>query len=339
MSLAAQIAASDAPKGKGGTAEAARPIQEKAMLNVAERPMEGKAKQEVLDFLYEGFARISATEMHRILQVCQYEHQRPTSERHVAVLADLMTRGQWQPKSQIDFAVLDGRYILINGYHRAYAQVRSGKTIEWSVAFHPVRNETELRSQYFAYDTNIRPRGINDILRANEFGERHGLTNAQARSLYGAVPYIASNFVLNPKDRNFLVEKQVDRRLQLAEEYIKAAAKYAACLEGMSGARRLKMVSGAVTAVAVVTLRFQSVKAWEFWTGVANNDGLKRGDPRLAFVTDMMMRKVQAGSVDTFAPAIIAWNAFFNDRDLRLIKVLDSFKPEIDGTPFNGRKG
>jgi hypothetical protein len=41
------IVASDAPKGKGGAAEAVRPIQENAMLNVAERPAEGKASKVV----------------------------------------------------------------------------------------------------------------------------------------------------------------------------------------------------------------------------------------------------------------------------------------------------
>jgi len=332
-----QIATSGAPKGKGGTAEAARPIQDLTMLKVAEAPDEGKSKQESLDFLYEGFVKIAPREMHRILQVCQYEHQRPVSERHVDVLADLMTRGQWQPKSQIDFAVINGEYVLINGYHRAYAQVRSGKTIEWSVVFHQAKSDADLRSLYFAFDTNIRVRGAMDILRANEFGERHGISNKVAECLYRAIPYIASSFEIK-KGRDWLVEKQVDRRLQLAEEYAKAAARYAACIEGMPGVRRSKMLSGAVTAVAVITLRYQSVRAWEFWTGVASNDGLKRGDPRLALVTDMMTRKAVGGGMASFAPAMVAWNAFFLERELRLIKVMDGFVPCIEGTPFNGRK-
>lgn len=340
MNTHSQIAASDAPMEKGGTAEAARPIQEKAMLNVAERPMEGKSKQEVLDFLYEGFVKISALEMHRVLQVCQYEHQRAINERHVAVLADLMTRGQWQPKSQIDFAVLDGRFILVNGYHRAAAQVRSGKTIEWSVVFHKVKTEGELRSLYFAFDTNVRIRGTHDILRANEFADTHGIGRVMAEALYRAVPYIASGFQMNQKGRDYLVERQVDRRLQLAAEYAKAAGRYEACLEGMSGGRKKKLLGGGMTAVAVITLRYQSVRAWEFWSGVASNDGLKRGDPRQALVTDLMTRAGAAGATATaYAPAMIAWNAFFLEREQKLIKVLDSFQPCIEGTPFNGRKG
>ena len=332
-------AVSDAPKGKGGGTEIrTAPIQEKAMLSVAERPSEGKSKQEVLDFLYEGIAKISALEMHRVLQVCHYEYQRPVSERHMLVLCDLMKRGQWQPKSQIDFAVLDGKYILINGYHRAYAQVRSGKTIEWSVVFHKVKTEDDLRSLYFAFDTNIRPRGTREILRAAEFGVLNGVPAQMADCLYRAVPFIASGFATDPKDRNFLVDKQVDRRLEVATEYAKAAARYAACLDGMQGHRKAKFRGAGVTAVAVITLRFQSIKAWEFWSGVIGNDGLKRGDPRLALFNDMLSRKARGSSLDAFAPAMIAWNAFFNDRELRIIKITDHFVAAIDGTPFDGKK-
>lgn len=339
MSRAQSIAASDAPNRKGGVTEVnTAPIQDFAMLKIAERPTEGKAKQEVLDFLYEGFVKLSAVEMNRILQVCQYEHQRQTSERHIAVLSDLMTRGQWQPKGQLDFAVLDGNFILVNGYHRAYAQVRSGKTIEWSVVFHKVKTEGELRSLYFAFDTNIRIRGTHDILRANEFADMHGLGRTMSEALYRAVPYIASGFETNPKKKNFLVEKQVDRRLQVASDYAKAAARYETCLEGLGGARRKKLMSGAVVAVAVITLRYQSSRAWEFWAGVAGNDGLKRGDPRQSLISDMMTRTAAANKLMAYAPAMIAWNAFFEERELKLIKVMDSFTPCIEGTPFNGRK-
>jgi hypothetical protein len=340
MHISAQIAATDAPKGKGSGAVAhTAPIQDFAMLKVIDRPLQSKEQQTVSDFLEEGFNTLSAVDMNRILNECGYEHQRSVSERHMLVLADLMSRGQWQPKSQIDFAVLNGRYILINGYHRAYAQVRSGKTIEWSVVFHRAKTEADLRSLYFAFDTNIRIRGGSEIMRASEFGAVHGLTAKMSEVLYRAVPYIASKFTTNPREKNFLVEKAVDRRLELAAEYAKAAGRYAACIEGTGAPRRSKFHSGPVAAVAVITFRYQSDIAWKFWTGVASNDGLKRGDPRQALVTDMMTRKGAGGGsiVGTFAPSMIAWNAFFEERDLRLIKVLENFKPAIEGTPFNGR--
>lgn len=331
-------ATTDAPKGKGSEAVAsAAPIQDFAMLNVADAPDRSKNQQTVSDFLEEGVINLSPLQMNRILQECAYEHQRPISERHMLVLADLMARGQWQAKSQIDFAVLNGQFILINGYHRAYAQVRSGKTIQWSVAFHKAKSAADLRTLYFAFDTNIRIRGAREILRASEFADVHGLPKEMADTLYRAVPFIASGFATNPKDKKFLVEKSVDRRLALAAEYAKPAARYAACLEGIAAHRKAKFRGGAIAAVAIITFKYQNETAWRFWTGVANNDGLKRGDPRSALITDMLTRKVRAGTADSFAPAMIAWNAFFEEREIKLIKVLDSFKPCIEGTPFNGR--
>lgn len=297
-----------------------------------------KDQQACVDFLTEGVTKLTAVEMNRVLQECSYEGQRAIKERHVAVLADLMKRNRWQPKSQIDFAVLNGRYILINGYHRAMAQVRSGKSIVWSVMLHPCRTAAELRDLYFAFDTNIAVRSGRDILKAGEFGELHGVTGDMAASLYRAVPYLASKFQINPTTRNFLAERQIDIRLQIASEYAKAAARYAACLDGLHGGRKKRFMTGAMTAVAVATLRYQNETAWQFWYGTAQADGLKRGDSRLALWNDLLSRPSKNGSsMVAIAPQIIAWNAFFGDRELRIIKVTEHFAPVIDGTPFDGK--
>lgn len=294
-------------------------------------------QQGVRDFLTEGVTTLSAIEMNRVLDNCGYEHQRKVTERHVMVLADLMKRGRWQAKSQIDFAVLNGRYILINGYHRAYAQVRSGKGIAWSIALHPVKTEADLRSLYYAFDTNLRVRGARDILAATEFGQQHGLNDDMAKSLYAAVPMIARRFSTNHYDADVLINSQVDLRLGFAAEYAKAAARYAACLDGVPMRRKRKFLVGGITAVAVTTFRYQSETAWTFWTGVAQMENLSRGDARLTLASDFMTRPVASGAVAVIAPSIIAWNAFFNERELRIIKVTEHFVPAIYGTPFDGK--
>lgn len=294
-------------------------------------------QQGVRDFLTEGVTSLSPLEMNRVLVNCGYEHQRKVTERHVSVLADLMKRGRWQSKSQIDFAVLNGRFILINGYHRAYAQVRSGKTIQWSIALHACKTDADLRSLYYAFDTNLRIRGARDILAANEFAQAHGLNGDMAKSLYAAVPLLARKFSTNHYDADVLTSNQVDLRLDLASQFAKAAARYAACLDGIPIRRKRKFLVGGVTAVAVATFRYQSETAWTFWTGVAQMEGLKRGDPRLALASDFMARSVVSGGRAVYLPSIIAWNAFFNDRELRIIKVTEHSAAGIDGTPFDGK--
>lgn len=297
-------------------------------------------QQGVRDILTEGFTKLTAVEMHRVLDNCGYEHQRFVSEKHVAVLTDLMSRGKWQAKSQLDFGVLNGRYILINGYHRGYAQVRSGKSIEWTIALHHVKTEDDLRPLYYAFDTNVRVRGARDILKAYEFSETTGLAADVAAALYTAIPVIASKFDLNPAKKFTLDAKAVDRRLALATEYAKAAARFGACLDGLRVARKKKFLSGAVTAVAVITFRYQSEAAWQFWSAVAQNDGLKRGDPRHALAMDMLSRTGKNGnSAMSFGPSIVAWNAFFEDRKLQLLRVHpETFVAAIAGTPFDGKR-
>jgi hypothetical protein len=307
------------------------------MLNVVKTNPDSKDQQTVPGFVHEGVVSLSPIMMNAVLKECGYEHQRAISERHVSVLTDLMRRDQWQPKSQIDFAVLRGRYILINGYHRAYAQVRSGKTITWNVALHPAKTDADLRSLYYAFDTNVKIRGERDILIASEFSQLHGLGGDLSAALYRAMPLIGRRFSVNHYDNDVLLNKQVDRRLALASEYAKAAGRFGACLEGLPTQRKKKLLSGAVTAVAIVTFRYQSERAWQFWSGVASMDGLKRGDPRLTLASDFLARKVNSGQPAAFAPSIIAWNAWFDERELRIIKVMDSFVPAIDGTPFDGK--
>lgn len=300
--------------------------------------LKSKDQQVCADFIHEGVVKLSAIEMNRVLQECGYEHQRGISDRHVDVLADLIKRDKWQPKSQIDFALFGGRLILVNGYHRGYAQVRAGKAIAWSIAIHPVRSEGELRTLYFAFDTNVRPRGGRDILGAYEFASSNGLSVMVAESLYRGIPLIASRFHLPPSKWDLLTSKAVDRRLAIATEYAKAGARYGAAIEHLYVVRKRKFLSGAMTAVGAVTFRYQSETAWQFWSGVANNDGLKRGDPRLALVMDLASRKITGGTtVHAFGPAMVAWNAFFNDKSLTLIKIYpETFVPVIDGTPFDG---
>lgn len=301
--------------------------------------LKSKDQQVCADFIHEGVVKLTPLEMNRVLQECGYEHQRSVSAKHVDVLADLMKRDRWQPKSQIDFALLAGRLILVNGYHRGYAQVRSGKTVAWSIAVHPVKSESDLRSLYFAFDTNVRPRGGRDILGAYEFASSNGLSVMVAEALYRGIPLISSRFQLPPSKWDNLTVKAVDRRLAVAAEYAKAAARYGAAIDHLYAARKKKFLSGAMAAVGAVTFRYQSETAWQFWNGVAQNDGLKRGDPRLALVMDMASRKVVGGNTTlAFGPAIVAWNAFFNDRQLQQIKVFpETFIPAIDGTPFDGK--
>lgn len=302
------------------------------MLNVVQKPLIG---QDCAAFVREGFTTLSALNANVILRECAYDHQRKISKSHVEVLADIMRRGGWEPKDKLDFALIDGTLILVNGYHRMNAQVLSGKTLEWTVVIHPCMTMREVHNLYYKFDTNTRIRTGSQIVAGMGFADEHGLSATMAEKLFNAVPIIANNFSKAVKDRDTLTTRVVDRRIELAKAYVAAARQYEECLGRMPVKVGAKFRSAGVTAVALVTLRFQPMKAFDFWKGAAKNDGLRKGDPRLALYNDFLARSMNTGSaVQAISSPAYAWNAFFEDREIKIIKVYAERRVFIAGTPW-----
>lgn len=303
------------------------------MLNVVEALV---TAQGISTFVHEGFLSFTAVQANQVLNQATYDRQRKISADHVAVLADIMKRGQWEPKDKLDFALFKGDLILVNGYHRMTAQVACGKTIEWTVVIHQCRTLEQVRGLYYKFDTNTRTRQGAQILAGIDFAGKYDLPRQAATALFNAVPIIAAKFSKSVKDRDILANRVMDRRLDIASQYADAAKKYNDCLVGLPSTIKSKFLSAGVTAVAVVTIRYQPITAIDFWAGAAANDGLRKGDPRLALYNDMASRQMNAGSAiqSIFSPAH-AWNAFFEDRPLKLIK-LPGYRTSVSiaGTPF-----
>jgi hypothetical protein len=318
-------------KEKGGTPEDARQGNN-SMLNVMEMPPK---RQGLASFIREGFAVFSAVQANQVLHEAAYDGQRKITQKHVDVLADLMRRDQWLPKNQLDFADMNGRIILVNGYHRMNAQVACGKPILWSVVVHKCMTEAEVRNLYYKFDTNARTRTGAQIVAGVGFAAEHGLSATMADKLFNAVPIIASGFSKAVRDRDTLTTRVTDRRLALAREYVPAAKLYEQCLGRLPVKIGAKFRTAGVTAVALATLRYQPKLAVDFWTGTAQNDGLAKGDPRLALYNDMLSRAMNAGSSiqSIYAPAY-AWNAWFEDRQIKIIKVYAARSVSIAGTPW-----
>lgn len=291
--------------------------------------------QLALSFVQEGFVTFSAVQANLVLRLCQFDGQRRVTKDQVATLADIMTRGKWQPKDKLDFAIFDGKPILLNGYHRMNAQVKSGRSIKWTVVCHPCATYEEVRELYYKFDTNTRIRSGAQILAAVDFADNFGLTKQMAEALFRSVPVIANNFSSMHKDKDRLTAKVMDRRLDFARNYSAAAEKYWASLDGCQPSFKRKFLSAGVCAVGLVTFRYQPIVAQEFWSNVALNDGLRRGDPRQTLHNFFLARSVGNGSqvVTAIAPSL-AWNAFFEGRDLQIIKIYERPNIYISGTAF-----
>lgn len=97
-----------------------------------------------------------------------------------------------------------------------------------------------------------------------------------------------------------------------------------------------KLYASGVMAVALVTLRHQPAKAVQFWRGIADDDGLRKGDPRKTLLQDFESRRVNYGThLQRIIPSITAWNAFYEGRNISIIRVSESSQVLVSGTPIN----
>lgn len=297
-------------------------------------------------FIKDGFIRLSASQMGVVTRECihplQHQVRNPESvpaQQHISVLADIMKRDQWLPYDKIDFAKLNGRLWLVNGTHRAFAQLKSGKTLDWTIVVHNVADETELRSLFYRFDTNVRARTSNQVLVAAGFDEEHDIPRQVATAVYGAMVVIAQGFKVSKATRDHIFSRVADRRLAAAGAWAKEAKLFAECVKGADTKIKRKLLRSGVAAVALVTLRYQKEMAINFWTGVAENDGLKKQDPRRTLVMDLLNRDMGSGlQVQSCIVPALAWNSWFTGSSRSIIKVTDSTRLIILGTPFDGSR-
>lgn len=300
--------------------------------------------QPQLSFVREGFVTFTPAQANAILRDCTYDRQRKIDKLHVATLRELMQRGSWMPKDKLDFALLNGRLILVNGYHRMTAQAEIGRDIEWTVAIHNCRDIAAVRGLYFGFDTNVRKRSENNILQGVGFAEQHGILVKTAKSLYRAAPIIAAGMVVGSvsvrggSTADLKVQRIVDARLEFAEQFAAEAKIIEKLMKPADKRVSQKMTSGGFFATALVTMKHQPERAHEFWGGLFLNDRLRRGDPRSTLHADMLTRDYKQGLMQqTVVVPTKAWNAFFDGRDLKIIKVQQGQQFRLMGTPYTVR--
>lgn len=292
--------------------------------------------------IHDGFVCLSAAEAAELLKKCRYARQvrdlTVGGKEHVRVLADIMKRGQWRPKDKLDFATLNGKYILINGHHRLTAQAAAGVEIEWTVVIHECEDEVAVADLYYSFDTNLRIRTNSNILAATGIAEAIGLGATAAEALYRAVPLIEAEFDFSRNSRDVVVQRVIDRRLERMRSFGGEARAWEAAIKGASSAVKKRLGTQGALAVALLTFRHRPSVADKFWRGVADNDGLRKGDPRHTYLRVLSAEiGVRGGTSEAAARnAATCWNAFFENRQITMVKGGDG-PIRIAGTPVGRR--
>jgi hypothetical protein len=84
-------------------------------------------------------------------------------------------------------------------------------------------------------------------------------------------------------------------------------------------------------------LKHSPAQAYEFWEGIALDDGLRRGDPRKTFLIYIDNNDFKSRRNGVMV-AGIPWNHFYTGEKLAQIKLTDATQIKILGTPLDGRR-
>lgn len=276
-----------------------------------------------LHFVQEGICRWTPAQANKVFNLCRYARNRDENKgkQHIDALARQMVDGTWLPKSPIDFArQADGKLTLVNGHHRMLAQVKSGRDIEWNVIIHDVDDEDDVAGLFWRFDTVMRVRSMQNILAGVGAAESLELTKMGTVGLSRAVVFI--DMGMSPTQGPGRKTYTPAEKLALMSDWQVEARLYDECIQPAVKDARRKLYGAQVMAVALVTLRAHTESAVKFWSGVAGDDGLRRGDPRktlLDFLRDT--HATSTGYTATAAACARAWGAWEQGRELSVIRV------------------
>ena len=278
----------------------------------------------------------------RILEELNFPGQRSIDSRRVYGHSHAIAKGDWMESYSLHFAALpDGRIWLVDGQHRLTAIASQEAVVPTTVRIIEVESEKQARTFYAGFDGKGSVRTNVQILDAVCLSEELGLTNRMTRAVYEAAPLLLNR--LEPLTGSINIKANPSIYLQSARmgvvvDWAKQAREYDDITRNAGKGLYEKLRKTGPCAVALYTLRHQPARAREFWKGVAENDGLRRGDPRHTLIQDLMTRDAVTGAVrQRVQQSTLAWNAFCEGRDLKIIKCVTGAPLYVWGTPINGK--
>lgn len=284
----------------------------------------------------EGRALVTPLMANTILNATKFIGQRKLQAHHVDKWAMMMVedRGEFLQYQGISFGRLNGSLYLLNGQHRLNAVVKSGRATGFDFTIYDCANEADLAKYYARFDSEHLSRSLKDIV-ANDPLVGKDFPPAYLARVCEAVSFIESRFK-NVSSRKMSGAARIkERRLEGAHTWEREARQYRGFAKGVPVMAQHRFFSAAPLAVAMVTLRYQPDQASDFWERAIKNDGLRIGDPARALIEAWKRNGVNWTRYQTGHLAAIAWNAAFEEKDLRIIRLSkDGGEMFISGTPY-----
>lgn len=279
--------------------------------------------QRGVSLIKEGRTHIGPALAKIILTDMNYARQRRTTPGHIGKLAYEMSAGLFLPGSQIYFVRLpDGSLHMINGQHRLHGVIQSGVEIEFQIFILQVGSPQEMHAAYRKIDGVQQTRSAYQVLNSAGTAEDNQIQKRTTVAVYAAAPII--ELKLNVPYAFLGKLGTPDGRREAAEPWWPSARVYDKAIEKAPAAVKRRLLNASVTAVGLVTLDAQPVKALDFWSGIAAAEGLKKGDPRNTLIWSLLGKNNKGDAGAILAMACVAWNHFFLGSEvsyLRPVKV------------------
>lgn len=279
----------------------------------------------------------------RILEEMNFNGQRKIKEHRVVKHSARISNGLWKASFPITIVCIqNGGMWLIDGQHRLTAIARNSQSWPVTVIIAKAESEDEARRLYAGFDEPDSGRSSYEVIDAVGLSEELALPRSFTSRLFCALPVLRNG--LEPLSGSEIEAGKyvrlfgTDSRLADIGDWKREAEQYLQVIKKTTGKIRQKLNTVGVMSVALYTLRYQPAKASQFWHGLAENDGLRRDDPRATLLRDMMERNASAGSNrQTVQVPAAAWNAFCEGRPLKIIKCITGAPLTVWGTPVQGR--
>lgn len=290
----------------------------------------------------DGIVRLAPGVAKRILEEANFDGQRGVKASRVDRHLARIKLGSWCTGFPITFAQMpDGELILIDGQHRVTAVSMCEAPVDVRINIIKVTEPVEVRRLYIGFDAADGVRSKSEVLDGVGLGEKLNIKRSVRNAAFDALGLIRNKFEFA---RNTQADTQnaisTEGRISEFPEWESEIIKWNHIHTISDRAHARSMIGAGVTAVGLYTLKYQPARAMDFWTGVARNDGLRKKDPRHTLIQDFHTRVLNGGSRRQSVQApTLAWNAFFENRPLSIIKCLEGAVIRMSGTPFAGGPG
>lgn len=290
----------------------------------------------------DGVLRISPSLAKRILAEANFPRNRDLKPIKVVKQHARVDRGAWRGQDfPITFAWIPPattepeKLWLMNGQHRLTMISERNTAITIKVIIAKVKDKEDAAVLYTCFDSPEDTRTDIEVLDARGVMEDLNVSRAMVRAAYSALAILRNG--LEPayyQNQQGDIARDRESRMADIKNWTNEIDQYWKDIMGADPYLKRKFLGTGITAFAMYVYRYKPAQAHAFFGGMANNDGLRKTDPRHRLIADLNNRSLSGNQRQSIQVCAMAWNAFCEKRELSIIKIYPGAKVKIWGTPL-----